>query len=267
MAFKRMLAIVLRQVYLVRGSSARVLPLFAWVAVDMVLWGFITRYLGSVTAPGLNLVVSLLGAVLLWDFLVRVMQGVSMAFLEDVWTRNFLNVFSTPLRVTEYLGGLVVSSIATSAVGLIVMLALATAVFGLSFAVYGLAIVPSLLILFACGIALGIFASAIVLRKGPSAEWFIWPLPAMISPFAGVYYPVATLPAWMQAVAKVLPPAYVFDAMRAVVAGEGSAFGPLALGSALAAVYVLLACWYFARTYRRAVRTGLLARYSAESVS
>jgi ABC-2 type transport system permease protein len=263
----RTFAIVLRQVYLIRGSSARVLPLFAWVAVDMVLWGFITRYLDSVAAPGLHLVFSLLGAVLLWDFLVRVMQGVTMAFLEDVWSRNFLNVFATPLSVTEYLAGLVVSSIGTSAVGLVVMLVLATTVFGLSFAAYGLAIVPALLILFACGIALGILGSAIVLRKGPSAEWFIWPLPAMLSPFAGVFYPVATLPAWMQAVAKLMPPAYVFEGMRAVVRGEGTTAGSLAWGGALAVVYVVAACGFFARIYRRAVRTGLLARYSAESVS
>lgn len=267
MWFARTFAIVLRQAYLIRGSSARVLPLFAWVAVDIVLWGFITRYLDSVAAPGLNLVFSLLGAILLWDFLVRVMQGVTMAFFEDVWSRNFLNVFSTPLSVTEYLSGLVLSSIATSAVGLIVMLVLAMAVFGLSFAAYGLMIVPSLLILFASGIALGIFGSALVLSKGPSAEWLIWPLPAMISPFAGVFYPVATLPPWMQLVAKLLPPAYVFEGMRAAVGGGGSALRGIAWGSGLAVLYILLACWFFARTYRRAVRTGLLARYSAESVS
>ena len=267
MSIGRTLAIVLRHAYLIRGSYSRVFPLFAWVAVDMVLWGFITRYLDSITAPGPSLVFSLLGAVLLWDFLVRVMQGVTMAFFEDVWSRNFLNIFSTPLSITEYLGGLVLSSIATSAVGLTVMLALATTVFGLSFAAYGLMIVPSLLILFASGIALGILSSAIVLRNGPSAEWFIWPLPAMISPFAGVFYPVATLPPWMQYVAKALPPPYVFEGMRAVAAGSGAPLGGLVLASGLAAVYVLLACAFFAHTYRRAVRTGLLARYSAETVS
>jgi ABC-2 type transport system permease protein len=89
----------------------------------------------------------------------------------------------------------------------------------------------------------------------------------MISPFAGVFYPVATLPPWMQLVAKLLPPAYVFEGMRAAVGGGGSALGGIAWGSGLAALYVLLACWFFARTYRRAVRTGLLVRYSAESVS
>lgn len=89
MSASRVAAIVLRQYYLVRGSAARIVPLFAWVAVDIVLWGFITRYLNSVTASGFNFVPVLLGAVLLWDFFSRVMHGVTMAFFEDVWSRNF----------------------------------------------------------------------------------------------------------------------------------------------------------------------------------
>src|SRR5580704_650797 len=124
-------AIVLRQLYLVRGSFARLFPMFAWVAIDIVLWGFITRYLSSVTDSGVNFVSTLLGAVLLWDFFVRVMQGVTIAFFEDVWSRNFQNIFATPLTITEYLTGLVVCSILTSVVGLAVMLVLATLIFGL----------------------------------------------------------------------------------------------------------------------------------------
>ena len=164
MRFNRIAAIVLRHFYLVRGSLSRLFPLFAWVAVDMVLWGFITRYLNAVTSSGLNFVPIFLGAVLLWDFFTRVMQGVTTAFFEDVWSRNFLNLFATSLSIWEYIGGLVLSSIATSLIGLIVMLALASTVFGLSFASYGIMLVPFLFVLFMYGIALGIFASAVVLR-------------------------------------------------------------------------------------------------------
>ncbi len=260
-------AIVLRHFYLLRGSISRALPMFIWVAVDMVLWGFLTRYLNSVVASRVDFVPLLLGAVLLWDFFSRVMHGVTTAFFEDVWSRNFLNLFATPLSLSEYLTGLVVSSIATSTIGLLVMLALATTVFGLSFFAYGVALVPFLLVLFLFGIALGILGSAIVLRLGPSAEWFVWPVPALVSPFAGVFYPLATLPLWMQHLARLLPPSYVFEGMRTIVAG-GPVSGPaLLLGAALAGLYVVLACWVFARVYRHAVQTGLLARYSAESIS
>jgi ABC-2 type transport system permease protein len=263
----RTAAILLRQFYLMRGSPSRVLPLFVWVAIDMVLWGFITKYLNSVTSSGLNFVPSLLGAVLFWDFFIRVMQGVTMTFFEDVWSRNFLNMFATPLSISEYVGGLVLSSTATSLVGLAVMLVLSTAFFGLSFFAYGLILVPFLLVLFLFGIAFGIVGSALVLRFGPASEWFVWPIPAILSPFAGVFYPLSTLPQWMRLVSRILPPAYVFEAMRAIVSGGTASGTALLWGLGLAVMYVALACWFFTRMYRHAVRTGLIARYSAETVN
>src|SRR6516225_5158376 len=133
MNFNRVAAIMLRQFYLYRGSPVRVAPLFAWVTVDIVLWGFITKYLNAVASSGFNFVPALLGAVLLWDFFIRVMQGVTTAFFEDVWSRNFLNFFATPLALPEYVAGLVLTSIATSALGLVAMLLLATTIFGLNF--------------------------------------------------------------------------------------------------------------------------------------
>lgn len=264
---RRMLAIALRYLYLLRGSPARVVPLFAWVAVDIILWGFLTRYLGTCTSGGPDFVALLLGAVLLWDFFIRVMQGVTMAFFEDVWTRNFLNFFASPLGISEYVGGLVLSSIITSAIGLLVMLFLASALFGLSYLSWGLLLLPFLLILFAFGIAMGVFAAALVLRWGPAAEWLVWPIPALLSPFVGVFYPVSTLPLWMQAVAHTLPPSCVFEAVRALASGGTPSAGLLAGGIGLAVCYVFLACLFFVRTYRHAIRTGLIPRYSAESLS
>ena len=264
---RRVFALVLRQTYLIRGSVSRLIPLFIWVAIDMVLWGFMTKYLNTVTAAGFNFVPVLLGAVLMWDFFTRVMQGVTMAFFEDVWTRNFLNVFASPLSIREYLAGLVASSIMTSSVGLVMMLVLATTAFGLSFFAYGSALVPFLLVLFTFGIALGIIACSLVLRLGPSAEWFIWPIPAVLSPFAGVFYPISTLPGWMQLIARLLPPSYVFEGMRAIVLNRPFELSSLLWGGALSIAAVVLAAAVFTRVYRHAVRSGLIARYSAESVS
>lgn len=263
----RSAAIALRQFYLIRGNLSRVLPLFVWVGVDIVLWGFITRYLNTVSSPGFNFVPTLLGAVLLWDFLIRVMQGVTTAFFEDVWSRNLLHIFAAPLSNAEYVSGLVISSTVTSVVGLLVMVILATIVFGLSLFRYGIMIVPFLLVLFMFGIALGILGSGAVVRLGPSAEWFIWPIPAIISPFVGVFYPLSILPQWMRFISRVLPPSYVFEGMRTIIAG-GSISGLVLLsGFCLSVLYILLAYWLFARVCQHAVRTGLIARYSAETLS
>jgi ABC-2 type transport system permease protein len=265
MRLRPIAAVILRQLYLMRGSPVRVLPMFAWVAIDMVTWGFISRYLNSVSGARVNFVASLLGAVLMWDFFSRIMQGVTTAFLEDVWSRNFLNFFASPLAISEYLLGLIGTSIIASLLGLAVMLVIATLVFGLPFFSMGLALVPFVLVLFLFGIALGILASALVLRFGPASEWLVWPLPALLSPFVGVFYPLATLPRWMQAVASLLPPAYVFEDMRAIVNGQPFSRTSLAIAFALSFVLILLCSLLFVRVFRYTVRTGLLARYSAES--
>ena len=260
-------AIVLRMFYLYRGSPQRVFPIFIFVAIDILLWGFLTRYLNSVSHADFNFVPALLGAVLLWDFLTRVMQQITMALFEDVWTRNFLNLFASPLRTSEYLAGLLIVAVTTSLLSLVVMLILAQAAFGLSFLVYGAALAPFLMVLFITGIALGVAASALVLRLGPASEWLIWPIPMLISPFAGVYYPVTVLPVWMQMVAMILPPSYVFEGMRSVVAGNPAPWDRLALGGGLALVYLVLACLFFFTMYRTVIRTGIIARYSAETLT
>ena len=266
MKLRPVAAIALRQFYLMRSSPTRILPMLAWVGIDIVLWGFISRYLNSVTAGGMNFISSLLGAVLFWDLFTRVMQGVTMAFFEDVWSRNFVNVFASPLLISEYLTGLVLTSVATSFAGLVVMIVLASSLFGLSFLSMGLLLLPFLLVLYLFGVAFGVLACALVLRFGPASEWLVWPIPAMLSPFVGVFYPLATLPAWMQGIGHALPPSYVFENMRSIVAGHGYSAAGLVVGVVLAIAYVVLAGMVFARIYRYAVRSGLLARYSAESV-
>jgi ABC-2 type transport system permease protein len=267
MKLRPIAGIVLRQFYLLRGSPTRVVPTFAWVAIDIVLWGFITRYLNSVAGSGVNFVPTLLGGVLMWDFLTRIMQGVSIAFMEDIWARNFLNLFSTPLLISEYVSGLVITSVITGLLSLAVMLVLASAAFGLAFFQLGVLLVPFMLVLFVFGIALGILASAMVLRLGPASEWLVWPLPALLSPFAGVFYPLSTLPHWMRLIGELMPASYVFEGLRAAVAGKPFDAASLCVGAALALLYLAIAGWVFGWVFRHVVRSGLLARYSAESVS
>jgi len=196
MRARRVAAVALRQFYLYPESATRVVPLFAWVAIDITLWGFISRYLNSVALPGYNFIPALLGAVLLWDFLARVLQGVSTAFLEDVWSRNFLNMFATPLQISEYICGLVITAVVTSP-----HWASDHAGAGggrrsaFSFVAYGAALVP-----FWCwccswtGIALGHrgqrgWCCGWVRRRNGSSG----PARAEIAPFRlGVYYPVST---------------------------------------------------------------------------
>jgi len=264
---KRAYAIFLRQVFLLRGSPTRLFQIFVWILLDIVLWGFITQYLNNVAAATFSFVPVFLGAVVLQNFLTRVQQGIAVAFFEDVWSRNFLNVFASPIRVSEYLTGLVSTSIVTSAIALVAMMLLASIVFGLSLISLGAILIPFLLVLFLFGVALGIFATAVVLRFGPASEWFVWPIPMILAPFVGIFYPIATLPSWMQAISYALPPSYVFEGLRAVILDDRFSADLLALGVALALLYVALAYGLFQLVYRTVIRRGLIARYSAETLS
>jgi ABC-2 type transport system permease protein len=151
-------------------------------------------------------------------------------------------------------------------VGLVVMVFLA-GVFGLSFFIYGVMLVPYLIMLLVFGIALGIIACAIVLKFGPASEWFIWPIPALISPFVGVLYPLSTLPPWMRWIGRLFPPSYVFEGMRTILAGGHPSWSTLGGAAILNLVFLLAGFWIFSLTYKYAVRTGLIARYSAETVA
>lgn len=265
MSLTRISGIILRQYYLIRDNPTRLSQLFVWSLLEITLWGFISVYVADATDARFALI--FLGGIILWEFLIRVMYGVTITFFEDVWSRNFLNIFASPLSLSEYVVGMISASILTSSVSFVAIIIFASFVFGFSATIYGIAAFPFFLILFLSGIALGLIGVAIVLRFGPSAEWFIWPLPAIIAPFAGVFYPVSVLPLWMQTVSVVLPTTYVFEGFRIILAGGGVAIMNLIPGIALACLYCVLAFIVLYRVYRRAIRTGLIARYSAETVS
>ncbi len=264
---QRVYAIFLRQWYLIRGNATRFVQMFIWITVDIVMWGFLSKYLGGISGSGFNFISVLLGAILLWDFLIQIMQGITMSFFEDVWSRNFLNIFASPIKISEYVAGFTLASILRGIIALVVMLVLASVIFGFSAFVYGTSITLFLLILFLSGIALGIVAVSIVLRLGPAAEWFIWPIPALLSPFVGVLYPLTVLPTWMQYIGHLLPPSYVFAGVRAIVSGGTFPIAELLLGIVLALVYIVLAYFLLLSVYKKAIRSGLIARYSAETVN
>ncbi len=266
MNIERIYAIFLRSFYLYRRNLTRLSNLFLWSIMDILMWGFISRYLDQSDQSHFSFLTAFLGAIILWNFLIRVQQGIIMVFFEDMWTQNFFNLFASPLRVSEYVMGLVTSGIATSIIALLLMGVLAVSLFAYNITALGLLALPLLAILFVFGMALGIFTAAIVLRLGPSAEWLAWPIPAVIGPFAGIFYPVASLPLFLQPLSKILPPSYAFEAMRTVLAGGALPTGHLLVGLGLAFVYLLAAALFFAYIYRVVLKNGLLTRFSAESL-
>lgn len=264
MSFSRVSAIFLRQMFLLRHNVTRFSNIFVWIILDVVMWGFITRYLNAVGNAGFNFVPVFLGALLLWNLLIRVQQGIMLGFFEDIWARNLINLFASPLTVAEYILGLVATCVVTSAAGLAAMLIFASAAFGFALTQFGALLIPFIAILFVFGLALGVFTAGVVLRLGPAAEWIAWPLGFALQPFAGVFYPTALLPDALEAIAKAYPPSYVFEGMRSFLFSGTVSAPSLWLSFGLAFVYLAFAYLFFVHIYRHAVRKGRFVRFSTE---
>ncbi|MDO8667749.1 MAG: ABC transporter permease [bacterium] len=267
MSLTRIYAVFIRQIFLFKGNPVRLVAVFLWIFIDIILWGFISKYLSTFGAATFSFVNAVLGAIILWDFLGRIQQGVMTAFLEDIWSQNFINFFTSPLKIKEYVVGLVATSLATGLVGFLAMAVLAGLAFGYNVFKIGLIILPFMLILFIFAVAMGIFMTAIILRFGPSAEWLGWPIPFAMSVFAGVFYPISTLPGALQILSKIIPASYVFESLR----GLGGTTLNLNLltnffvGFILAVFYLVIMYIFLIMIYRRNLKNGQLSRFSAES--
>lgn len=265
MNFTRSWAIFLRQMFIMRRNKTRFLSIFYWPILDILLWGIATVYFDKVGKAEFSFLTVIVGALLLWNFLIRIQQGMTLGFLEDVWARNFLNLFASPLTIAEYVAGVVLIGLTTSGMSLVAMALFAWIFFAYNIFTVGFALLPFLLILFLFGLALGIVTVALMLRVGPAGEWIAWAIPFSITPFVGVFYPISALPKILHPIANILPASYVFEGMRGVVLQGTFSFELFLAGTLLGILYLIFASWILVRVYRSALKKGFLTRFTAEN--
>jgi len=264
MSIKRIYAIFLRQILLLKKGHFRLVSLFYWSTLDLVMWGIMSGYLGALSGGTISFLATLVGAVILMSFFFRVQQGIGVAFLEDVYVRNFLNLFASPLSINEYILGLILTSIFDTTVAISFMAGLAWLLFSFNIFQFGLLLIPFVAVLFMVGWALGLLSVGVVLRFGPSAEIFTWSVPALLSPFSAVFYPVSALPLFLQKISAFIPNAYVFEGMRAASLAGSFDAQKFIVALALALAYLALAYLFLHRSYKVVLRRGLLARFVTE---
>ncbi len=255
---RRVGAVLLRHAYLARSSWIRVFDLMYWPLLQMIIWGFINTFLATQSSWVLRAGGLLIGAVLLWDVLVRGQFGMTLSLLEEMWSRNFANLFVAPLRPIEYAVALMSLSVIRSLIGVVPAALLAIPLFAYSIFDLGLPLVAFYAVLTMTGWAAGLLMCAMLIRFGLAAESFAWASIFLLAPICGVYYPVATLPGWLQSVAWALPPTHVFEGMRALVIDGVFRADLMVSGIALNLVYVAGAIAVFLFGFRRARERGQL---------
>ena len=217
LSLQRIGALALRYLYLLRSSWIRIVELAYWPTVQMILWGFITRYLAGHSdvihqASGL-----LLSGVLLWDILFRSQLGLSVVFFEELHSRNLGQLFISPLQPLELILSLMLVSLARTLIGVGIAVLLAIPFYGFNLFQLGPPFACFFLNLILMGWAIGLMVSALVLRNGMGAESIAWAAIFAIAPLCGIYYPISTLPGWLQPLSWALPASNVFEGMRSVL--------------------------------------------------
>lgn len=256
---RRVGAMVLRYWYLLRGSWPRILELAYWPTMQMILWGYINAFMANTSswvAQGSGV---LIAAVLLWDVLFRGQLGVSVSFLEEMWSRNLGQLFVSPLRPGEWVAALMVMSLIRTLIGIVPAALLAIPFFGYSVFELGLPLALFFANLIAMGWWLGLIVVALILRYGMGAEGLAWIVVFMLAPVSAVYYPVTVLPEWLQWIAAALPASHVFEGMRAVVFDGAVPWGSVAAATGLNLLYTAAGVAVFLLSFRQArVRGALL---------
>lgn len=259
-SLRRIGGMVRRHWYLIRSSGPRTAELIFWPLVSMLMWGFLQTYLARTTSLAANAAGLLVGGVLLWDILVRSQLGFSVAFLEEIWSRNLGHLMMSPLRPGELIVSLMAVSLMKLTVAMVPVAILAYVFFGFNLLGLGIAFAAFFANLVIMSWALGLISTGAVLRWGMGAESVAWLIVFMLLPISCVYYPVSTLPTWLQPVALALPSTYVFEGLRGLVLTQTFHGDFMLRALLLNVVYVSGAFMLFRGLLESARRNGALVQ-------
>jgi ABC-2 type transport system permease protein len=251
-------AMILRYWYLLLSSWPRFVELLYWPTLQIITWGFLQTYIAQNANFFARAGGTLIGAVMLWDILLRGQLGFSISFLEEMWARNLGNLMMSPLKPIEFLISLMAMSLIRLAIGLVPMTGLALVLFHFNVYALGLPLIAFFCNLIFTSWAVGIFVSGLVLRNGMGAESIVWTLMFALMPLACVYYPVGVLPVWLQYVSWALPPTYVFEGMRALLIDGVFRADLMATALVINAVLLMAAFAAFLALLKSARRHGSL---------
>jgi ABC-2 type transport system permease protein len=266
MNFRIISALIWRYLFLYSRTPMRLVELVFWPMVDLLIWGFLTVALKEEVkdAQAATIGISLIGGIILWDVIFRAQQGVSVSFLEDVWTRNLLNVFVAPIRTQEYVMATFGIGVLRIFVTVVMMTLVAWFSFQTSIFDLGLSLLPFFANLLITGWALGMISTALILRWGQAVENLAWAVPFFIQPFCAVVYPVSKMPDWAKPMSHWIPATHVFEGMREVIQTQTFSWSLFWKASCLNVVLMSVAAIIFARMLKITRQRGLLTKFATQ---
>ena len=258
MNLNKMYGLFLRHFFLIKGSLPRILDLVYWPTIQIILWGFISKFFSIYSDYYNNTLGVILTCAILYDILFRSSISFNMLFLEEIWSRNFTNLFIAPLKLKEIILSLIFTALIRTLIGLVPAILLTSPLFGISILELGLPLLLLFLSLYIFGITLGLFVSAGLMRFGPSFENIAWSSLFLLAPLGCIYYPIEILPNIFQIIAKGLPLVYIFDETRNILLNGSLNYENLKHAYLLNIIYLIFGISLFYLSFLRARIKGTL---------
>lgn len=256
-SLSRIKAMILRHAYLQFREIYRIAETIYWPVFDMLLWGFTGSWAQKNSADPLLL--QIVTGMALWQFYYRNNLEISQGVLEEIWEKNIVNLFSTPLQLTEWIIGLIFVAIVRSLLSLTACALVAKFVFGIN--LFALAVSARFIIWLALlalfGWISGLFSSLFLFRFGRQVTSLVWINAWIVAPFSGALFPINTLPLVMQNVARGLPLSYIFLDMRNVITQAGTSWHLLVTSFVLNSVFAIFVGILLKKTFNDARAKGL----------
>ena len=258
MKFHRIYALFLRHLYLIKSSFPRILDLIYWPTIQIILWGFISKFFTLYSDYYNHTIGIILSAAILYDFLFRTSISFNMLFLEEIWSRNFTNLFVSPLKISEIITALTATALLRTLIGIVPAILLMSPFFGVSLFNLGPPLILLFLSLYFFGITLGLLVTSGLLRYGPAFENIAWSSLFLLAPLGCVYYPLSILPDSLQILAKGLPLVYIFEEVRSILLNNIVNYSNIITALKLNLVYFVSAVFIFYLAFYGARKKGTL---------
>jgi ABC-2 type transport system permease protein len=260
-SLRRIGAISRRNAYVLIRSPHRFFDLTIWPLVDVMLFGSLAVF-GAQSTGGAQRAAYLLSGVVLWHVVYQANIAVATGFLEETWTRNLLSLMVSPMREWEYVAGVALFGIVKTALGVGVVALTAVALYTFNVTSLGLGLLPVVVLLMLAGWALALCVIGLVLRFGTGAEALAWGMLFVLMPLSGVFYPVSSLPGFLQPIALALPTTHAFDAAHRLAVGGSVPWGTLGLAAVTTVLFGAAAVAFLLRMLRTFRARGFITRYT-----
>lgn len=259
---RRVYAMVLRYWFYLRHSYDRLSDMFYWPMIDLLLWGLTSQYMRmQAQDQGYQLMLMIISGLLFWIVVWRAQYEITVNFLSEIWDKNLVNIFVSPLRFNEWLLAVYVVGVSKMIISFTFASVMAFLLYKVNVLTYGWYAPIFSIILMIMGWAVGMLVASVILRFGTKAQTLAWCAVMVVSPFSAIFYPLAILPNWAQQISRFVPASYVFENARRLIQTGVVNWVELGTALCLSLLYFGLAFRLISHSFAKAKERGLIKVY------